>query len=326
VNFESDVRSKYLELLGYDKEEVALKVDSSVSLQPLADLSLAPPADNPETAFDLIAATLQLDSTPDPDSEEPAEPGVFNSELDTKAHTGDGNVIAQDEKTHCLDCLGKYTGFVLLSVLVPVVQALLTGDFEGAVELCLHDNRMADSIILAIAGGADLLEKTQKKYFNKANSKITKDLVEKVVVLRRAVELTQLSGPAAIGTLLAEKMSQYANLLASQGSLSTAITYLPDNTNQVCNTPRVAVQQLRDRLLRALGQQTAPAQAHRAASQLPNRLTQHGSALPQPPFSQVQAMVPQPTAGAPAPGPTPGSAPSQPQYYQPVCSPRISIS
>lgn len=59
------------------------------------------------------------------------------------------------------------------------------------------------------------------------------DLVEKVVVLRRAVEQTKQSGPAAIGILLAKKMSQYANLLASQGSLSTAISYLPDNTNQV---------------------------------------------------------------------------------------------
>lgn len=54
-----------------------------------------------------------------------------------------------------------------------------------------------------------------------------------MVVLRRAVEQTKHSGPAAIGILLAEKMSLYANLLASQGSLSTAISYLPDNTNQV---------------------------------------------------------------------------------------------
>ncbi|XP_047228524.1 protein transport protein Sec31A isoform X4 [Girardinichthys multiradiatus] len=446
VNFESDVRSKYLELLGYDKEEVALKisaaleekppdipqVDSSASLQPLADLSLAPPADNPEAAFDLIAATLQLDSTPDPDSEEPAEPGVFNSELDTNVDQEEDEIDEKQEEEGEIPLNEELiaqveveesspvktpaeipppvptpAGGVHLSVSQDVdgliTQALLTGDFEGAVELCLHDNRMADSIILAIAGGADLLVKTQKKYFNKANSKITKlisavvmkdwhdilktcdlqnwrealaavmtyaqpedfsslcdllgsrleaaedpqlqsqaclcyicagnveklvscwsraqdghcpislqDLVEKVVVLRRAVELTQLSGPAAIGILLAEKMSQYANLLASQGSLSTAITYLPENTNQV------AVQQLRDRLFQALGQQTAPALAHRAASQLPNCPTQHGSALPQPPFSQVQAMVPQPTAGAPAPGSTPGSTPSQPQYYQPV--------
>ncbi len=53
------------------------------------------------------------------------------------------------------------------------------------------------------------------------------------MVLRRAVELTQRSGPTAIGVLLAEKMSQYASLLASQGSLSTAISYLPENSNQV---------------------------------------------------------------------------------------------
>uniref|UniRef100_A0A3Q1HRU1 Protein transport protein Sec31A n=1 Tax=Anabas testudineus TaxID=64144 RepID=A0A3Q1HRU1_ANATE len=250
ANFESDVRRKYLELLGYNKEELALKV---------------------RCAFLLY-------------------------------------IYAKD----------------ILYVDGLITQALLTGDFEGAVELCLYDNRMADSIILAIAGGAELLEKTQRKYFTKTHSKITKlisavvmkdwhdilktcdlqnwkealaavmtyaqpeefsslcdllggrleaaedaqlqaqaclcyicagnveklvccwtkaqdghcplslqDLVEKVVVLRRAVEQTQRSGPAAIGILLADKMSQYANLLASQGSLSTALTYLPDNTNQV---------------------------------------------------------------------------------------------
>lgn len=73
---------------------------------------------------------------------------------------------------------------------------------------------------------------------------ITQDLVEKVVVLQRAVELTHKSGPAAIGILLAEKMSQYANLLASQGSLSTAIKYLPDNSNQVgctCKDPTISL-------------------------------------------------------------------------------------
>ncbi|XP_068430073.1 protein transport protein Sec31A [Clinocottus analis] len=294
-----------------------------------------------------------------------------------------------------------------------ITQALLTGDFEGAVELCLHDNRMADSIILAIAGGAELLEKTQKKYFTKTHSKITKlisavvmkdwhdilktcelqnwkealaavmtyaqpdefsplcdllggrleaaadaqlqaqaclcyicagnveklvscwtrsqsghcplslqDLVEKVVVLRRAVEQTQRSGPAAIGVLLAEKMSRYAALLASQGSLSTAIAYLPDNSNQV------SVQQLRDRLSRALGQQAAPAPAAPAPAPAAPVQTQRAPAQPpaptqtQPryPFNPIQpAMAPQPTAAAPVAMPTPAaSAPAQPQYYQPV--------
>lgn len=55
-----------------------------------------------------------------------------------------------------------------------ITQALLTGNFESAVDLCLHDNRMADAIILAIAGGQELLLRTQKKYFAKMQSKITR--------------------------------------------------------------------------------------------------------------------------------------------------------
>uniref|UniRef100_A0A8C4HSI1 Protein transport protein Sec31A n=1 Tax=Dicentrarchus labrax TaxID=13489 RepID=A0A8C4HSI1_DICLA len=366
ANFESDIRSKYLELLGYNKEELALKLAAA----------------DPEDAL----------------SSEPEE------NLDQVLHEEE----AKDEKELTVvavfdSCTNIYT--FLSDVDGLITQALLTGDFEGAVELCLHDNRMADSIILAIAGGAELLEKTQKKYFTKTHSKITKlisavvmkdwhdilktcdlqnwkealaavmtyaqpeefsslcdllggrleaaedaqlqaqaclcyicagnveklvscwsraqdghcplslqDLVEKVVVLRRAVEQTQRSGPAAIGILLAEKMSQYAYLLASQGSLSTAITYLPDNTNQV------AVQQLRDRLSRALGQQpVAPAaqvQTPRPQAQLPTRT----QALPRHPFTPIQpAMVPQPPAPAPVAMPTPAaSAPAQQQYYQPV--------
>ncbi|XP_051268405.1 protein transport protein Sec31A isoform X1 [Dicentrarchus labrax] len=502
ANFESDIRSKYLELLGYNKEELALKISAAleekpaeplqvevpapVSLPPLPELRFMPPIDTPEAAFDMIAAanlqpeaTMELDSTPDPETEElaAADPeDALSSEpeenLDQVLHEEEAKDEAEDEaeeeeaKEEAEEEAEEkeeekqeeeeeipleeetaapmeqveeeepspaeisppvedhtevpasapaptptlaHTEGVSLSISQDVdgliTQALLTGDFEGAVELCLHDNRMADSIILAIAGGAELLEKTQKKYFTKTHSKITKlisavvmkdwhdilktcdlqnwkealaavmtyaqpeefsslcdllggrleaaedaqlqaqaclcyicagnveklvscwsraqdghcplslqDLVEKVVVLRRAVEQTQRSGPAAIGILLAEKMSQYAYLLASQGSLSTAITYLPDNTNQV------AVQQLRDRLSRALGQQpVAPAaqvQTPRPQAQLPTRT----QALPRHPFTPIQpAMVPQPPAPAPVAMPTPAaSAPAQQQYYQPV--------
>ncbi|XP_035847739.1 protein transport protein Sec31A isoform X2 [Sander lucioperca] len=566
ANFESDIRSKYLELLGYNKEELALKISAALeekpadppqvevpapaSLQPLPDISLVPPADTPEAAFDTIAAavvppvdnpeaafdmiaaavvppvdnpkaafdmiaaavvpptdtpkaafdmtsaalvppvdnpeeafdmiaaaagppadtpeaafdmiaatnlqpataTMEIDSIPDP--EEPAaaaadpedtpttEPEENVDQVLPEEEAEEEEIPLEEEEEETAAPVEEersppetsapapspaqapaqtpapaLTDGVSLSISQDVdgliTQALLTGDFEGAVELCLHDNRMADSIILAIAGGVELLQKTQKKYFTKTHSKITKlisavvmkdwhdilktcdlqnwkealaavmtyaqpeefsalcdllggrleaaedaqlqaqaclcyicagnveklvscwtraqdghcplslqDLVEKVVVLRRAVEQTQRSGPTAIGILLAEKMSQYANLLASQGSLSTAITYLPDNTNQV------SVQQLRDRLSRALGQQAAavtapaaPVQTQRAQPQPPAPTrTQHASALPQHTFTPIQpAMVPQPTAAAPVPMPTPAaSAPAQPQYYQPV--------
>ncbi|KAM6901915.1 protein transport protein Sec31A isoform 1-T1 [Lycodopsis pacificus] len=580
ANFESDIRSKYLELLGYNKEELALKISAAleekpaeplqvevpaaISLQLLPQLGIVPPVDNPEAAFDMIAAaavqpadppeaafdriaaaavpladtpeaafdmiaaaavlptdtpeaafdmiaaaamppadtpeaafdmiaaaavppadtpeaafdmiaaaavplaelpeaafdmiaaanlqpaaTMDLDSAPeteepaaaDPEDAPPGEPEenvdqVLPEEEEipleeeeeaaapVEEEPGPPETSAPPVEELTVDPAPApaptpaQTDGVSLSISQDVdgliTQALLTGDFEGAVELCLHDNRMADSIILAIAGGAELLEKTQKKYFTKTHSKITKlisavvmkdwhdilktcdlqnwkealaavmtyaqpeefsslcdllggrleaaedahlqaqaclcyicagnveklvscwtraqdghcplslqDLVEKVVVLRRAVEQTQCSGATAIGILLAEKMSQYANLLASQGSLSTAITYLPDNTKQV------SVQQLRDRLSRALGQRAAPAPAPAPAAPVQTRRAQAQPPAPtqtQPrhSFTPIQpAMAPQPTAApaaaAPVPRPTPAaSAPAQPQYYQPV--------
>ena len=52
-----------------------------------------------------------------------------------------------------------------------MAQALLMGNFEAAVEMCLAENKMAEAILLAIAGGPELLLRTQRKYFqrNKSN-------------------------------------------------------------------------------------------------------------------------------------------------------------
>uniref|UniRef100_A0A3P9KZ14 Protein transport protein Sec31A n=1 Tax=Oryzias latipes TaxID=8090 RepID=A0A3P9KZ14_ORYLA len=419
VNFESDVRSKYLELLGYNREELASKIsaalaekpanplqpDPSVSapLQPPADL---PPADAPEAAFDWIAAANSQPAvtlSPTPESEEPEEPAEDGQEAnmdqvlqeDEEKEEEEEIPLNEDVAAPAEEISPAQTpaavpaptpAGVALSISQDVdgliTQALLTGDFEAAVELCLYDNRMADSIILAIAGGAELLETTQRKYFTKTRSRITKlisavvtkdwhdilrtcdlqnwkealaavmtyarpeefsslcdllggrleaaedaqlksqaclcyicagnveklvscgtraqaghsplslqDLVEKVVVLREAVEQTQRSGPAAIGVLLAEKMSLYANLLAAQGSLATAITYLPDDTNQV------SVEQLRNRLSRALGHQVAAPPTHPQGA--PSHHPQPGSA----PFVPAQQ---------------PAAPPAQQHYHQPV--------
>ena len=46
-----------------------------------------------------------------------------------------------------------------------LTQALLTGNFEAAVEMCLAGGQMAEAILLAIAGGPELLVRTQRKYF-----------------------------------------------------------------------------------------------------------------------------------------------------------------
>ncbi|XP_040412433.1 protein transport protein Sec31A isoform X15 [Cygnus olor] len=292
VNFEEDSRAKYLELLGYRKDDLRNKITSALN------------------------------------KEGHAEGELGERVKDNKQETED---LGSAKKTFNISVSGDVDGLI--------TQALLTGNFESAVDLCLHDNRMADAIILAIAGGQELLSRTQEKYFVKMQSKITRlitavvtknwkeivqscdlqnwrealaavltyarpdefaalcdllgnrlesegdsllqtqaclcyicagnveklvacwtkaqdgnsplslqDLIEKVVILRKAVQLTQAVDPNAVGALLAEKMSQYANLLAAQGSIAAALTFLPASTNQ----PNIVL--LRDRLCRAQGE------------------------------------------------------------------------
>ncbi|XP_053073155.1 protein transport protein Sec31A isoform X11 [Acinonyx jubatus] len=301
VNFEDDSRGKYLELLGYRKEDLGKKA--------LKDSDQVAQSDGEESP----AAEEQLLG-------ECIKEGKQESEF-----------LPPAGRTFNISVSGDIDGLI--------TQALLTGNFESAVDLCLHDNRMADAIILAIAGGQELLARTQKKYFAKSQSKITRlitavvmknwkeivescdlknwrealaavltyakpdefsalcdllgtrlesegdillqtqaclcyicagnveklvacwtkaqdgssplslqDLIEKVVILRKAVQLTQAMDTNTVGVLLAEKMSQYANLLAAQGSIAAALAFLPENTNQ----PNIV--QLRDRLCRAQGQ------------------------------------------------------------------------
>ncbi|XP_027743055.1 protein transport protein Sec31A isoform X9 [Empidonax traillii] len=318
VNFEEDSRAKYLELLGYRKDDLRKKITSALNKEGLADGVLGEaPAEADE-------------SMPNDGDEGRATEEQFLGEI-LKDHKKETEGLGSAKMTFNISVSGDVDGLI--------TQALLTGDFGSAVDLCLHDNRMADAIILAIAGGQELLSRTQEKYFAKMQSKITRlitavvtknwkeivqscdlqnwrealaavltyarpdefaalcdllgsrlenegdsilqtqaclcyicagnvdklvacwtkvqdgssplslqDLIEKVVILRKAVQLTQAVDPNAVGALLADKMSQYANLLAAQGSLAAALTFLPANTNQ----PNIV--QLRDRLCRAQGE------------------------------------------------------------------------
>ncbi|KFP98736.1 Protein transport protein Sec31A, partial [Haliaeetus albicilla] len=323
VNFEEDSRVKYLELLGYRKGDLRKKVNvpgSYACVKCFTDGCIC----------SIHSLKKSDESVPNKGDEGQATEEQFLGERvnDHKQETED---LGSAKKTFNISVSGDVDGLI--------TQALLTGNFESAVDLCLHDNRMADAIILAIAGGQELLSRTQEKYFAKMQSKITRlitavvtknweeivqscdlqnwrealaavltyarpdefaalcdllgnrlesegdsllqtqaclcyicagnveklvacwtkaqdgnsplslqDLIEKVVILRKAVQLTQAVDPNAVGALLAEKMSQYANLLAAQGSIAAALTFLPANTNQ----PNIIL--LRDRLCRAQGE------------------------------------------------------------------------
>ncbi|KAF9439350.1 protein transport protein S31 [Entomortierella beljakovae] len=48
-----------------------------------------------------------------------------------------------------------------------ITRCIVAGDFESAVNVCLHDGRLSDALVLAICGGPELLERTQKAYFER---------------------------------------------------------------------------------------------------------------------------------------------------------------
>ncbi|KAL1407031.1 protein transport protein S31 [Vanrija albida] len=69
-----------------------------------------------------------------------------------------------------------------------ITQALVLGDFSSAVDLCLASERFADALLLAVRGGPELLQQTQKAYFARRTmahpflrvfqSIVTEDLVD----------------------------------------------------------------------------------------------------------------------------------------------------
>ncbi|GBN17428.1 Protein transport protein Sec31A, partial [Araneus ventricosus] len=216
-----------------------------------------------------------------------------------------------------------------------ISQALLTGNIASAVEICIQDNRWADALVLAQAGGTQILQKTQRLYFKSVSTNASKlisavvtsdwlsmvkncniacwkemlaailtyakpedfaslceilgsrlendaklhqnaalcyisagnleklaeawirihknldvttlqDLIEQVMILRRAVEQLSGTAPPIETGVLSSLLGQYAELLATQGCLSSAATYLVDP-----NEKTLAI--LRDRIYQALG-------------------------------------------------------------------------
>ncbi|ELK00831.1 Protein transport protein Sec31B [Pteropus alecto] len=338
VTLEQDSRTKFLKLLGYNKDELQKKVATWLK----SDLELG---ESPQPKGDDLNSNRQQAFCSQASkyiTEEASASSTFFDELVPQDMTPweipitEGTLTLRERNPLEVDMDG------LLS------QALLLGELGPAVELCLKEERFADAIILAHAGGADLLKQTQECYLAKKKTRISsllacvvrknwkdmvcacslqnwrealallltysgpekfpelcdmlgarmeqegggaltsearlcyvcsrsverlvecwakchqasspmalQDLMEKVMVLNRSLEL--LRGPDGVspGPATTYRVTQYANLLAAQGSLATAMSYLPSD----CAQP--PVQQLRDRLFHAqgagvLGQQSPP--------------------------------------------------------------------
>ncbi|XP_035389249.1 protein transport protein Sec31A isoform X2 [Electrophorus electricus] len=392
VNFEEEARVKFLRLLGFSKDELNKKISSSLGKGKLPNGHGLDVSD--------LAEKMQNLCTQRED-----EGGVAAG---TSA-TADLGHIPQEKTPFHIPVSADMDGLIS--------QALLVGNFEGAVELCLNDGRYAEAILLSISGGEELLKKTQQRYLNKQTNSISmlissvvmqnwrdivqgceldnwkealaalltyanpedfsalcdilgsrleavgteksclqaclcyicsgnihklvecwisqkdcscplmlEDLVEKVMVLQKSVERLRSSEVTVKSSVLEDKLIQYARVLASQGSLETALSYLPEKSD------KATVQRLRERLFHAQGAgafaqlpsyskpptggasaQTAPATTTNAVLSTPSQ-GQYPSAVPTQMSQLGQPAIPViPTTHTPG-VPCPTNRPVYPKY------------
>nr|XP_028682601.1 protein transport protein Sec31B isoform X24 [Macaca mulatta] len=383
VTLEQDSRMKFLKLLGYSKDELQKKV--ATWLKSDVGLGEGPQPKGNDLNSDRQQAFCSQASKHT--TEEASASSAFFDELVPQNMTPWEIPITKDVDG-------------LLS------QALLLGELGPAVELYLKEERFADAIILAQAGGADLLKQTQERYLAKKKTKISsllacvvqknwkdvvctcslknwrealallltysstekfpelcdmlgtrmeqeggraltsearlcyvcsgsverlvecwakchqalspmalQDLMEKAMVLNRSLEL--LRGPHGVspGPATTYRVTQYANLLAAQGSLATAMSFLPHD----CAQP--PVQQLRDRLFHAqgsavLGQQSPPFPYPRIVVGAIPHSKETSYRLGSQPSHQVPTPSPRPRVFTPQSSPAMPLAPSHPSPYQ----------
>ena len=124
-----------------------------------------------------------------------------------------------------------------------------------------HWQDLADR--LAAAGGEKVVSYWLKVVWEVKSPASLQELVEVVVLAKAAVQTRGMAGTGLPGGHLSASLAQYATLLAGQGSLATALSYLGEDGD-------LELQQLRERLqkyLRRAQPAAAPVQPRQAQEQ-----------------------------------------------------------
>ncbi|XP_069945379.1 protein transport protein Sec31A-like isoform X4 [Cherax quadricarinatus] len=329
ANFDSSPRNKYMELLGYSTTQVSTKIHPLISetegfnaeflADKMADLATnegSTSSLDPSEQFEMIASGQSFDKTPETEvSETEAEASLPIIQLE---------VEEKEENNHGL-----------------ITQALLVGDLESAVELCIKDRIHPHALILAAQAGPELFAKTRDVVLAQVDGSLSslvsavvrgdltsitttcnlskwkealvaaltysndeqfpalaeslgerleakgdpesllsamicyvcagslekfvscwiktrpetnqpnnlQDLVEIIMGLQQSLSAAGRPTNLSEGNAVSSLLCQYASLLAAQGSLTTAVSYLNSATQG-------DMVELRDRLYRALGYTT----------------------------------------------------------------------
>eukprot|EP01132_Coremiostelium_polycephalum_P009151 gene9151-11217_t len=155
VLFDKDGRQKILNYLGYDIEQT--KTDLQKFLGTLPELPLSKEEPKPKEQD-------QSSSTSD------------DSKVDDlfKSSSSD-NLEIPTEVTQFVETISKSPiQFPASGNEQMITRALMIGDYQSAVDCCLHLGRLSDALILASSAGPELWKKTQQAYFDIVKSPFTK--------------------------------------------------------------------------------------------------------------------------------------------------------
>ncbi|XP_045658827.1 protein transport protein Sec31B isoform X8 [Ursus americanus] len=213
VTLEEDSRMKFLKLLGYSKDELQKKMAACLK----SDLRLG---ESPQSKGDDLHSNRQqafCSQTSKHITEEASASSSFFDELVPQ------NMAPWE---------------------IPITEDMLGTRMEQEGGRALTSEAR---LCYVCSGSVEQLVECWAKCHRASSPLALQDLMEKVMVLNKSLELLQGSDGVSSGPATTYRVTQYANLLAAQGSLATAMSYLPS----VCTQP--PVQQLRDRLFHAQG-------------------------------------------------------------------------
>uniref|UniRef100_A0AAG5DHX5 Protein transport protein Sec31A n=1 Tax=Anopheles atroparvus TaxID=41427 RepID=A0AAG5DHX5_ANOAO len=149
ANFEGDPHAEMLNLLGYQAEDVADKFKKYVVESDVGPSAQSNPVDG---LSDQMAGLSRITDN--------------NAIFDAIAangggqRAGDGGEVRQNGQTERKPYKIR-TGQDSEGL---ICEALLTGNLEAAVELCMQAGKTSEALILAMNGGSDLLAKVQYRY------------------------------------------------------------------------------------------------------------------------------------------------------------------
>ncbi|XP_058457782.1 protein transport protein Sec31A isoform X2 [Malaya genurostris] len=163
ANFEEDPHSEMLNLLGYHEEDIASKFRKYTDKGKHSDIT---PAES-NSIDGLVDQMAGLSRTLDNNA-------VFDAiAAGNKLHTDQNQSLDQkhDESEKSVDVPYRIrTGSDMEGL---ICEALLTGNLEAAVELCMEAGKTSEALILAMNGGSELLARIQYRYLKNSDSFIS---------------------------------------------------------------------------------------------------------------------------------------------------------